>query len=111
MTKKKITAAKLAAELVGAGYRENLAPSTVRNWINGSYPVNLEDFLRICKILEISPLSALFGNHYEQEFLELADAWREADEEGRTTIRIATAIVRERNARAASGRGGLPPKH
>lgn len=87
--------------------RLELAESTVRSWINGNREINLSDFFRLCQAGNIDPSQVLFGTS-DDNFLAIAAAWEQADDQGKNLLRIAAEAVTRGDESKQKGTASAP---
>lgn len=81
------------------------AESTLYSWTNGTRPIRLDDFFRLCETAEVDAVRLLFApDQHDVRLLILEAAWHKADERGKELISIAAEAAAQRH-HAADKRG------
>lgn len=76
------------------------AESTVRSWTNGTREINLGEFIDLCKAAGLDAALVLFTGRVDAKFLEIGEAWRDADEREREAFLIVAEGIRAKYATA-----------
>lgn len=62
------------------GEKLGRAESTIRSWTNGIRDINLKEFLELCTAAGLDPAIVLFASQVDAKFLEIGEAWNQADD-------------------------------
>lgn len=99
--------------------RLELSESSVRHWTNGTRPIKLADFLRLCKAAGLDAAMVLFAESADPHLVELLRAWDVANELQRRVLLTAAqgvlaqhdeAARRPETGQALPGRGRPYPR-
>lgn len=78
--------------------------SALRSYTNGTRPIQLADFLHLCKAAEVDPAAVLFAGGVDPRFLLVGQAWVVASDLQRgVLVTAAKGVLAEHGAAASQG--------